>query len=183
VKSIARLDETSNQFDLFYVKQAYNIKVFDPNQLFMTHMTYVGYSVSFSKTLLFGEEEGDTQNPQGLLVEKLQEYIETVISTNDHHKHQGWYANEISSQSQNISQKIIPTKGKPQISFQEQKKSSIDNFDDGGEQNPPKGNLEKSHTLPISSKRKRGTNKEGEDEDILGNEIGPKDLELDMNVE
>ena len=52
----------------------------------MTHMTSVGYSVSFSKTFLFGEEEGDNQNPQGLPVEKLQEDIETIVSTNDHHK-------------------------------------------------------------------------------------------------
>jgi hypothetical protein len=42
--------------------------------------------VSFSKTFLFGEEEGDSQNPQGLPVEKLQEDIETVISTNDQHR-------------------------------------------------------------------------------------------------
>jgi hypothetical protein len=46
-------------------------------------MTFVRYSGSFSKTFLFGEEEGDSQNPQGLPMEKLQEYIETVISTID----------------------------------------------------------------------------------------------------
>jgi hypothetical protein len=59
----------------------------------------------------------------------------------------------------------------------------IDNSDDGGEQNPPKGNLEKPHKLPISSKRKRGTNKEGESEDIPGNEIVLEDMELDVNIE
>jgi hypothetical protein len=34
-----------------------------------------------------------------------------------------------------------------------------------------------------SNKRKRDTNKEGEDEHILRNEIGPEDMDLDMNVE
>jgi hypothetical protein len=37
----------------------------------MTHMKSERYKVSFAKTFLFGEQEGDSQNPQGLLVEKL----------------------------------------------------------------------------------------------------------------
>jgi hypothetical protein len=41
----------------------------------------------------------------------------------------------------------------------------------------------RNHTLPISSKRKRGTNKEGENEDIHGNEIVLEYMELDVNVE
>jgi hypothetical protein len=98
VKSIAHLDEISTQFDLFNLKKANEIKGFNPNQLFMTHMTSVGYSMSFSKTFLFGEEEGDSQNPQGLPVEKLQEDIETVISTNDQHRQRGRVVNERSSQ-------------------------------------------------------------------------------------
>jgi hypothetical protein len=44
----------------------------------------------------------------------------------------------------------------------------MDNYDDGGEKNHPKGNLENPHKLPISSKREIGTNKDGESEDILG---------------
>jgi hypothetical protein len=74
-------------------------------------------------------------------------------------------------------------KGKPWNLVQEQRKSSMDNSDDGGEQNPPKGNLEKPHKLAISSKRKRGTNKEGESEDIPGDEISQKDMELNVNIE
>ena len=42
--------------------------------------------------------------------------------------------------------------------------------------------MEKTHKLPITSKRKRGTNKERESEDIPRNEIVPKDMELDVNV-
>jgi hypothetical protein len=52
----------------------------------MTHMKSIGYSVLFSKTFLFGEEEGDSQNPPGLPVENFQEYIETIINTNDQHR-------------------------------------------------------------------------------------------------
>jgi len=89
VKFIAHLDETSTHFDLFKLKQANEIKGFDPNQLFGTHMISVGYSASFSKTFLFGEEEGDSQNTQGLPMEKLQEYIVTLVNTNDHHRQQG----------------------------------------------------------------------------------------------
>jgi hypothetical protein len=69
VKRISHLDETSTQFELFNLKQANDIKGFKPNKLFMTHMMPIGYSVSFSKTFLFGEEEGDSQNPQGLPLE------------------------------------------------------------------------------------------------------------------
>jgi hypothetical protein len=124
----------------------------------MTHITSVKYSVSFAKTFSFGEEEGDNQNPKGLLlVEKMQENIATVVSTNDHHRQRVRVVNERSSRSPNVSQKSSSTKGKPQNSIQEHRKSSIDNSNDGGEQNPPEGNLEKSHTLPTASKRERGS--------------------------
>ena len=86
VKSITYLVEISTQFDLFNTNKENEIKGFDSIHLFMTHMTLVGYNVSFSKTFLFGEEEGDNQNPQGLPVDKLQEYIKTVFSTTDQHR-------------------------------------------------------------------------------------------------
>jgi hypothetical protein len=80
--------------------------------------------------------------------------------------------NERGSQSPNVSQKHGLSKGKAQNSFQEQRKSLMDNYNDGGEQK-----------LSISSKRKIGTNKEGESEDIPRDEIVPKDMELDVNIE
>jgi hypothetical protein len=49
--------------------------------------------------------------------------------------------NERSSQSPNVSPKNNLPKGKPQFAVQEKRKSLMDNLDDGGEQNPPKGNL------------------------------------------
>jgi hypothetical protein len=89
LKNNANIDEFSIQFDQFNLKKANEIKGFDPNQLFMKHMTLVGYSVSFANTFLFGEEEDDSQNPQALLIEKKQEDIETVVSTTDQHRQQG----------------------------------------------------------------------------------------------
>jgi hypothetical protein len=77
------------QFDQFNLNKVDEIKGFDPNQFFMKHMTYVGYSVSFSNTFLFREEEGDSQNPQALSIEKKQEDIETIVSTTDQHRQWG----------------------------------------------------------------------------------------------
>jgi hypothetical protein len=64
---IFHLDEISTQFDLFNLKKKIEIKGFYPNQLFMKHMTLVGYSVSFSKLFLFGGEEGDRETLKGYL--------------------------------------------------------------------------------------------------------------------
>jgi hypothetical protein len=59
----------------------------------------------------------------------------------------------------------------------------MDNSNDGGDQNPMKRNLDKSHILSSSSKIKIDTNKEGEDEEILENEIGLEHMDLDTNAE
>jgi hypothetical protein len=40
------------------------IKGFDPNQCFMNHMTFTGFSVSYVNTCLFGEEEDDGNKPK-----------------------------------------------------------------------------------------------------------------------
>jgi hypothetical protein len=48
VKGITHINEISIQFDLFNLKKENEIKGFDPSQLFMKHMTSVGYNVSFS---------------------------------------------------------------------------------------------------------------------------------------
>jgi hypothetical protein len=42
------------------LKEEDEIKGFDPNELFMKHMTSIGYNVSFSSTFLFEEEGGDS---------------------------------------------------------------------------------------------------------------------------
>jgi hypothetical protein len=74
-------------------------------------------------------------------------------------------------------------KGRPQTAVQEKRESSMDNSNDEREQNPPKGNLERPHKLPVTSKRKRGTNKKGETEGIPEEEIILEDMDLDVNIE
>jgi hypothetical protein len=60
------------------------VKGFDPQQYFINHMTYVGFSVSYINTYLFGEEEEeeDGNNPEEVPVG----YLETVVSTNEAHR-------------------------------------------------------------------------------------------------
>jgi len=68
-----------------------------------------------------------------VFVEKKQEDIETIISTTEYNRQRGIVVNERSTHSPNVSQKINQLKPNSQSVAQEQKKSSIDNFDDGGE--------------------------------------------------
>lgn len=104
LRNVVNIDEFSVQFDQFKLILVYEIKEFYPNHLFMNHIIYVGYSVSYANTFLFGEEEGDIQNPQALSIEKIQEYdIEIVISTNDQNWHRGIVVNERSTRSPNVS--------------------------------------------------------------------------------
>ena len=44
LKNTTNIDEFSVQFDQFNLKKEDEIKGFDPNQLFMKHMTSVGYN-------------------------------------------------------------------------------------------------------------------------------------------
>jgi hypothetical protein len=91
--------------------------------------------------------------------------------------------NERSSQSPNISQKSILLKQKSQCVVQEKRKYSIYYSDDGGERKNPKGDLERPQKILVTSKRKRGTNKEGESEDIPEEKIVLEDMDLDVNIE
>jgi hypothetical protein len=76
----------------------------------MNHMIYVGYNVAFANTFLFEEEEGDSQSPQVLPIERNQEDIETVVSTTEQHRQHGKVVNERSTWSPNVSQKSGPSK-------------------------------------------------------------------------
>jgi hypothetical protein len=98
LKNTANIDEFSVQFDQYNLKKVDEIKGFDPNQLFMKHMTSWATMCSFANTFLFREEEDDSQNPQALLIEKKQEDIETVVSTTDQHRQWGKVVNERSTQ-------------------------------------------------------------------------------------
>jgi len=114
VKNITHINEISDHFDQFNLKKENEIKGLDPSQLLMKHMTCVGHNVSFANTFLFGEKEGDSQNPQMIPDEKGQENIETIISTTDQHRYQGRVMNEKSSWSPDISKKHSLPRGRPQ---------------------------------------------------------------------
>jgi hypothetical protein len=94
LRNVVNIDEFLVQFDQFKLNIVDEIKGFYPNQLFMNHMIYVGYSISFSHTFLFGEEEGDSQNHRVLFFEKKQDDIETVVNTIDKHRQWGKFVNE-----------------------------------------------------------------------------------------
>jgi len=89
--------------DQYSLKFAEKIKGFDPNQIFMDHMTFVGFTTSLANTFLFEEEEGDNQDPPTIIIDKKLEDIETVVSTIDQHKHMGRVVNERSAHSPNVS--------------------------------------------------------------------------------
>jgi len=103
LKKSTDIDEFSVLFYQFNLNKADEIKGFDHNRLFMKHMTYVGYSVSFASTFLSREEEDDIQNPQALSIEKEQGDIETIVSTTDQYRQWGKFVNERSTQSPNTS--------------------------------------------------------------------------------
>jgi len=69
LKNTRNIDEFSTQFDHFNLNKPDEIKGFDPNQLFMKNMKYVGYIASFASTFLFGEEGCDSENNQVFSIE------------------------------------------------------------------------------------------------------------------
>jgi hypothetical protein len=79
LKNVANIDEYAGQFDIFDLKETKEIKGFDPNQLFMKHMIYVGYNVSYENTFLFVEEEDEDKNHEAFHIED----IDTFIITNE----------------------------------------------------------------------------------------------------
>jgi hypothetical protein len=63
LKNVVNIDDFSVQFNQYNLKSADEIKGFKSNHLFMNHVAFVGYSVSFSNPFLVGEEEGNNQDP------------------------------------------------------------------------------------------------------------------------
>jgi hypothetical protein len=78
-----------------------------------------------------------------------------------------------------VSQKsAYASRGKPRDSSQEQRKYSTGNSDDGGDKDPSKRVIEKSHIVPMYlQKEKEKFQKEGQE--VPEAEISPKDMEVD----
>jgi hypothetical protein len=106
LNNVANIDEYATQFDQFDLKVEEEIKGFDPNQLFMKHMIYVGYSVSYENTFLFGEEEDEDKNPEAFLLKILTLLLVPMNHIGQH----GRVVNERSTHSPNVSQRSDPQK-------------------------------------------------------------------------
>jgi hypothetical protein len=91
--------------------------------------------------------------------------------------------NKRSIWSPNTSQRSGPPKQKSQFATQEQRKYSKDNFDYGGDQNPPQESMERHHKLPVTIKRKIQINKERGNEGAPEEEIVLEYMDLDVNIE
>jgi len=50
VKFFSHLDEFTKNFDKFKIRELFEVPGFDPNDLFTTHMSAIGYGSSFLKT-------------------------------------------------------------------------------------------------------------------------------------
>jgi hypothetical protein len=93
------------------LKFANEIKGFDPNHLFIDHMTSVGYNTSLANTFLFEEEEGDSQDPPTPIGERKTKDIETIVSTTNKHKQRGKVTNERSTHPPSVYKKsVLPKK-------------------------------------------------------------------------
>jgi hypothetical protein len=71
------------------------MKGFYPQQLFMNHIIYNGFSVSFINTYIYEEEENEGNNSQERLVDDL----ETIISKNKAYKQHGKFISDGGSKS------------------------------------------------------------------------------------
>jgi hypothetical protein len=103
LRGISKIDEYASYFDHFNMRFIENIKGFDHDHLFYNHMVSVGLNPSLINTLIYGEEEGDSHDPNIQEVDRNPGDIETVISTTKPHKERGKPSNEKSAQSPTIS--------------------------------------------------------------------------------
>jgi hypothetical protein len=59
----------------------------------------------------------------------------------------------------------------------------MNNFDDGGDDNPPKGSIERPHKLTLTNKIKIQTNQERTNEVEPQDEISLENIDLDANID
>jgi len=99
LRGITKIDEFAIQLGQYNLKFAEEIKGFDPQHLFIDHMTSVGYSNALTNTFIFLEEEGDSHDPLTQFVEKKIDDIETIVSTNDQYSCNLYFSFSLNSES------------------------------------------------------------------------------------
>jgi hypothetical protein len=83
VKNISHLNELTSHFDHFKLKEIPKIPGFDPSDVFTTHMSAISYGTLSVNTTQFKEGGGDNQNPMEAIPEKVHNYLDTLVRTND----------------------------------------------------------------------------------------------------
>ena len=71
MKNAENIDEYASQFDQFDLKVVEEIKGFEPNKLFMKHMIYVGYNVSYSTPFYLDKRKMKTKTLRNFLLKIL----------------------------------------------------------------------------------------------------------------
>jgi hypothetical protein len=98
--------------------------------------------------------------PENLVNESLND-MEELSSTNECYRQQGIEVTNKNPKSPIVSQRSTPTRTKPRSSGLETRKTTTRNSNDGGDKDPTKKNIEKSHVVHTSYKIKRETRKTG----------------------
>jgi hypothetical protein len=70
LRGISKIDEFVVRMDQYNLKFVQDIKAFIQTHIFIDHMTFFGFSNALTKTFVFGEEEGDSQDPPTLIAER-----------------------------------------------------------------------------------------------------------------
>jgi hypothetical protein len=78
-----------------------------------------------------------------------------LASTNEFYRKRGRETTNKNPNSPNLSQKSASAKNKPQSSGLEERRTSTENLDDGGDKDPTEKTMEKSHVVHNSIKRKK----------------------------
>jgi hypothetical protein len=85
----------------------------------------------------------------------------SLLSTNEGYQQHGREVADRNPNSPTISQKSTPSRMKHRTSGIEMRKTSVGSSNDGGDKDPPRKSLEKSHIVYTFVKRKRNTQTTG----------------------
>jgi hypothetical protein len=107
--------------------------------------------------------------------------MEELSSTNEGYRQQGREAMNKNPNSPTVSQKSTQVRTKPRSSGLEMRKTPTESSDDGGDKDPTKKNLEKSHIVYTSAKRKRETQKTRLD--VPETQESPQEMDVDELIE
>jgi hypothetical protein len=106
LRGISKIDEYVACFDHSDLRFVEEIKGFDPNHIFYNHFLSVGLNPALINSVVSGEEENDSHNPNNQEADRDSGDIETVISTTEHHKERGKPSSEKNVQSPVVSEEV-----------------------------------------------------------------------------